>query len=54
MKRLLSLFVCVALASISTVIAQEPKSIQPQVNIFLKGNTSKDLVKLVEGQRRRG
>ena len=49
MKRLLSLFVCVALASISTVIAQEPKSIQPQVNIFLKGNTSKDLVKLVEG-----
>ncbi|MAX23098.1 MAG: hypothetical protein CMJ19_01225 [Phycisphaeraceae bacterium] len=31
------------------MIAQEPKSIQPQVNIFLKGNTSKDLVKLVEG-----
>ncbi|MFG0250888.1 MAG: hypothetical protein ACF8OB_18535, partial [Phycisphaeraceae bacterium JB051] len=49
MKRLLSLFVCLVLVSVSTVVAQELKTIQPQVNIFVKGNTGKQLIKLVEG-----
>ncbi len=49
MKRLLSLFFCVALVSVSTVLAQDQTRIQPQVNIFVKGNTGKQHIKLVEG-----